>query len=75
MKPKDESKTEAKVTTPKTQSSWLYRGFLIVMAVLIALGIALLLYGAAQHGSRPLMPAKPGGSVRYSLALEVAEHV
>ena len=54
----------------------LFRGCLIAMILLLALGVALLVHGALRHVNRPLLPPSPGGgSVRYAPAWSVAGHV
>ncbi|MDR3051088.1 MAG: hypothetical protein LBU67_05150 [Oscillospiraceae bacterium] len=49
-----------------------YRIFLAVMALLAALGVALLVAGALAYQRRPLTPAEPYGTARLWRAQEVA---
>ena len=39
----------------------LYRGFLIMMLLLLALGVALVMRGAREHQYRPVTPPSPDG--------------
>ncbi len=48
----------------------LYRGFLIAMLLMIALGLALVIQGAVVHNRRPVTPIAPDGVARFLPAPE-----
>ncbi len=39
----------------------LYRAFIALMILLVALGVGLMIWGMRDHASRPVVPVEPNG--------------